>query len=100
MLRDIKGVEGALVEFTKVPDCGVNVFKLPELLGAMEEGEGEVKECLDPVSSGLGKGKRGLFNEMMNDIVEVFSLTRHGVVFETVRGEVMKKERTLGMRLG
>jgi hypothetical protein len=73
MLRDTEGFEGAVVEFTKASDCGVNVFKLPELLRAMEEGEGELKECLD--SSGVGKVERGLFNEKMNDFVEIFSLT-------------------------
>jgi hypothetical protein len=61
MLRDIEGSKGAVAEFTEVYDCGVNVFGLPILFGAMKTGEGEPKECLNTVSCVVGKGKRGLF---------------------------------------
>jgi hypothetical protein len=36
MLRDIEGFEGGIAEFTKVFDCGINIFKLSELLKAMK----------------------------------------------------------------
>jgi hypothetical protein len=72
MVRDIGVFKGGVMEFTKVYDSGVNVFKLPELLGAMKEGEGGLKECLNPVSCGAGKGKRVLFG---NDFVDALSLT-------------------------
>jgi hypothetical protein len=75
MVGDIGGFGGAVMEFTKVYNCGVNVFKLPGLLGEMKEGKGGLKECLDPGSWWAGKGKRGLFDERkMIDIVDVLSL--------------------------
>jgi hypothetical protein len=48
----------------------------------------------------VGKGKRGLFDEKMNDFVEVLSLTGEAVAFETGCGEIMKKMRKLWMKLG
>jgi hypothetical protein len=41
-VKVIEGFDGAVIEFTEVFDCGINVFKLlePELLEAMKEGEG------------------------------------------------------------
>jgi hypothetical protein len=74
MLRDTDGFKGAVVELTKKSDYGVDLFKLHELLGATK-GVGEVKEYLNPVSSGAGEGKRGVFDEKMNDRIKVFSLT-------------------------
>jgi hypothetical protein len=73
MVRDIKVFEGAVVEFTKILDCGVNVFKLsgPKLLDAKKEGEGELKECPNLIFCGLDKGKRRVFDEKMNDFIEV-----------------------------
>ena len=41
----------------------------------MKEDKHELKECLNPVSCGAGKEKRGIVNEWMNDFVEDLSLT-------------------------
>jgi hypothetical protein len=65
MLRDIEGSKGAVAEFTEVYDCGVDVFGLPILFGAMKKGEGEPKvseECLNLVLVLCG-------------IIEILSLT-------------------------
>jgi hypothetical protein len=72
-VRDIEGLQGAVMEFTKVYDCGINFVKLlePEFLAAKKEGEGELKECPNFIFCGLDKGKRRVFDEKLNDFIEV-----------------------------
>jgi hypothetical protein len=67
VVREIEGFGGEVVDFTKMCDCGVNVFKLlePELLDAMKEGKSELKEGL--------RIWRGVIHEEFNAFVEVLS---------------------------
>jgi hypothetical protein len=40
----------------------------------MKEGEREMKKRSNPILCGGGEGKRGLFDEKMNDFIDVLSL--------------------------
>jgi hypothetical protein len=63
MTRDVEGSGGLVVEIAKEFDFGVNVFKLTELLGVMEEVGHEVDGFLNVVWGGMGNRKCALLDE-------------------------------------
>jgi hypothetical protein len=61
--RSPRGFERILGEITEAFDCGIDIFEVPGLLGAMKEGEGEFPVCLNGAWIRTCKGTRSFLDE-------------------------------------